>query len=604
MEKDKLDNMRHSGAHLLAAAIQSIYPEVKLAIGPAIDYGFYYDFDFGGIKLSEDDFLKIENKMNELKKQKIPFEKVEMTIQEAKEFLKKSNQPYTLSLLEDLAKYGTTIKGLQDEGKTKNDSDIVTFYKSGNFINMCRGGHVNDFGEIGEFKIASIAGAYFRGSEKNPMLTRIYVACYPTKVELDKYFKDQDEAKKRDHRKIGKELDLFTVSEDIGPGLIIWLPKGTIIKDELEKLAKEKEKEDGYMRISTPHIAKDKLFFTSGHLPFYKDDMFPPMKSEDGDYYLKPMNCPFMHMAYKSRMHSYKEFPIRYAEFGTVYRNEDSGTLMGLMRVRGMIQNDAHIYCINEEQVIEETIKVLKLHSFYYDIFDIKDYYIELALPDFEKKKEKYFDDKVGWERSIGILKKAAKEAKIDVVENKGGAAFYGPKFDFNIKSVIGREFGASTNQLDFGSGKRFDLKFMDNDGMEKEIQYILHRAPLGSDERFIGFLIEHFGGAFPLWLSPVQVLIVSVSEKFNSYSSNIYNLLSKDIRCELNIENESLGSKIRSGQLQKIPYIVIIGEKEENGNSISIRSRDGNQYNLVDTNDYINKIIEKIKNRENNLEF
>lgn len=577
--KEKLNSIRHSCAHLLAAAVKQLYLGAQNAIGPSIDNGFYQDFDMRDFKISEEDLPKIEGKMHELLKVWRKFEVKEVPVEQARKDF--ADNPYKLELIEEFAKEGKTI--------TENDP--------GNFLDLCKGGHSEDpQKQIQYFKLLSIAGAYWRGSEKNKMLTRIYGTCFPTQEELDEHLKMLEEAKKRDHRKIGQELELFTISDEIGSGLILWLPKGTILKEELENFGKETENKEGYMRVSTPHIAKEQLYLTSGHLPYYADDMYPPMKGEDGNYYLKPMNCPHMHIIYKAKKHSYREFPVRYAEYGTVYRWEESGTLTGLLRVRGMTQNDAHIYC-TEENVIDELLKVMQLHSYYYDLFGIKDYYVELALPDFKKKKDKYFDNSKAWEKSVAILREAAKKANIKVVENEGGAAFYGPKFDFNIKSAVGREFGASTNQLDFGSGERFGLIFTDRDGSEETVPYIIHRAPLGSSERFIGFLIEHYGGAFPTWLAPVQVVIIPISEKNNGYARQVADtLIHESIRVEVDNRAETMQSKIRDAQVQKIPYMLIVGGREESENKVAVRTRAGEDLGGMQIDEFSDKIKREIE--------
>lgn len=577
--QEKLNHLRHSCAHLLAAAVKELFPYAKRTIGPAIDNGFYYDFDFDDKPISEDDLPRIEAKMRELLPSWTNFEREEVSAEEAKKRF--ADNPYKLEMINEFSSDGQTL----------------TIYKSGSFEDLCRGGHAeNPSKEIGAIKLLSIAGAYWRGNEKNKMLTRIYGSCFPTQKELDDYLSMLEEAKKRDHRKIGQDLELFTFSDEIGPGLALWLPKGTLLKEEIEKLGKETETKEGYLRVSTPHIAKDALYYLSGHLPYYAEDMYPPMKSEDGTYYLKPMNCPHMHMIFKAKQHSYREFPIRYAEFGTVYRFEDSGTLMGLMRVRGLTQNDAHIYCIDEDQALEELVKVMKMHTYYYELFGIKDYYIELALPDFDKKKDKYFDNPQGWEKSLSILKKAAEKSGVEVREDHGGAAFYGPKFDFNIKSVTGRTFGASTNQLDFGSGERFGLKYTDKNGEEKIIPYIIHRAPLGSDERFIGFLIEHYGGAFPTWLAPTQVMIVPITERNNEYGQKVLEQLKgSGLRAEIDEQAETMQAKIRSAQLQKIPYMLIIGDREEKDHKVAVRTRKGENLGVLALDEFLDKITTEV---------
>ncbi len=570
-----LEHLRHSAAHLLAAAVLELWPNTKNTIGPAIENGFYYDFDFGDVKISEDDLPQIEVKMQQILKTWKGFEGVTITPAKAKQFFK--DNPYKAELVAEIASKGETLRT----------------YKSGKFIDLCRGGHSNNpKEELKHFKLLSVAGAYWRGSEKNKMLTRIYGTLFPNKEELDQNLEALETAKARDHRKIGQELGLFTInSEEVGPGLVIWLPKGTVIKDELEKFGKETEKKEGYLRISTPHIAREKLFTTSGHLPYYAADMFPPMKSEEGDYYLKPMNCPHMYMAYKAQLHSHRELPIRFAEFGTVYRYEDSGTLMGLLRVRGMTQNDAHIFC-TEDQAVEELVKVMKMHAYYYDIFDLHDYYIELALPDFVNKPDKYFKDLPAWKKATSILRKAAKAAGVEVTEKIGEAAFYGPKFDFNFKSVTGREFGASTNQLDFGAGKRFNLTYTDKDGQGKIVPYVIHRAPLGSDERFIGFLIEQYGGAFPVWLSPVQVVVLPITDRNLKYAQNVgKKLLQEDIRVEVDERAETLQAKIRDASLSKVPYMLIVGDREEEKKAVAVRLRTGENLGAVSQDEFLARI-------------
>jgi len=576
-DKQKLSHLRHSCAHLLAAAVLELWPDTMLTIGPAIDNGFYYDFEFSA-PISEHDLPKIEGKMRDLVKHWKSFEKIEATIDEAKKRV--GDNPYKIELIDEIAAKG----------------ENVTFYQSGNFTDLCRGGHCDaPSKEIKHFKLLSIAGAYWRGNEKNTMLTRIYGTCFETKPELDAQLTQLKEAKKRDHRILGEQLELYTIEEEVGRGLVIWLPKGTIVKDELENLGKRIEKQFDYERISTPHIAKESLFTTSGHLPYYKDDMFPGMKTVDGTYYLKPMNCPFMHLAYRAIKRSYRDLPVRYAEFGTVYRYEDSGTLMGLMRVRGMTQNDAHIYC-RRDQVLKELVDVMEMHRIYFATLEIRpeDYYIELALPDLENKADKYFDNKNAWDDAVSILREAAKLANVDVVEKIGEAAFYGPKFDFNIRSATGREFSATTNQLDFCAGERFGLSYTSDIGEEVTVPYVIHRAPLGSMERFIGFLIEHYAGAFPVWLAPVQVAILPVSEKHNEKALEVKNELKKQgIRVELNEDNKTLGAKIRATTLQKVPYMGIIGDKEleQKDLALSVRTREGQDLGLQSLYEFMKTI-------------
>lgn len=570
-----LDNLRHSTSHLLAAAVISLFPEAKPTLGPPIEEGFYYDF--ADLSISEEDLPKIEEKMKQILKNWNSFEKIEVSSSEAKKTFK--DNPFKIELIEELEKSG----------------EKITLYESGKFLDLCRGGHVdNPSKEIKYFKLLSVAGAYWRGDEKNAMLTRIYGTVFPSQKELDDYLANLEEAKKRDHRKIGKELELFTISEEVGPGLVLWLPKGNIVKEEIEKWAKETEKEWGYQRVTTPNITKGGLYLTSGHLPYYKDDMYPPMKLEDGEeYYLKPMNCPHHHMIYKSRVRSYKELPLRLAEYGTCYRYEASGELFGLMRVRGFSQNDSHIYC-TEEQAVGEFVSVMKLHEYYYKTLGIKDYHLVLSLRD-PKNKKKYHGDEAMWKKAEELMRKACAKVNIPMVEDIGSAAFYGPKIDFIIRSSIGREFGISTNQVDLFMGERFGLKYVDTDGKEKT-PVIIHRAPLGSHERFIGFLIEHWGGAFPVWLSPVQVKVLPITERNLDYAKKVLGKLSKeDIRVEVDERNETLQAKIRDAQLAKVPYMLIVGDKEEKAGTVSERGRSGKDYGPQKVEEFVSGIRKEI---------
>lgn len=577
---NNLDNLRHSTSHLLAAAVVSLFPEAKPSFGPPIDDGFYYDFDFGKKKISEDDLEKIENKMHDIVKSWTSFEKEDVTAAEAKKRFK--DNPYKIELIDEFSKKG----------------EKITLYKSGDFVDLCRGGHIeNPKDNIKHFKLLSIAGAYWRGDEKNPMLTRIYGTVFPTQQELEEYMKMVEEAKERDHRKIGKELNLFTISEEVGPGLILWLPNGNIIKEEIENWAKKTEDKWGYKRVTTPNITKSGLYFTSGHLPYYKDDMYPPMTLDNGEeYYLKPMNCPHHHMIYASQMRSYKDLPLRLAEYGTCYRYEASGELFGLMRVRGFAQNDAHIYC-TEKQAVDEFVDVMKLHEYYYKALGINDYHLVLSLRD-PKNKKKYHGDEKMWEKAEKLLREACKKVDIPMVEDVGSAAFYGPKIDFVIKSSIGREFAISTNQIDLYMGKRFGLKYIDSSGKAKT-PVIIHRAPLGSHERFVGFLIEHFAGAFPVWLSPLQVKILPISEKHNKYADTLLTKLNDmGIRAGVDDRSETLQSKIRNAQLEKVPYMFIVGDREEKDKKVAVRLRSEKDLGPQDFNEFSKKILKNIEGK------
>lgn len=576
-DNSSLDNLRHSCAHLLAAAVIDLWPKTLRTIGPAIEDGFYYDFDFGDEKISEADFPKIEAKMHDLIKSWKGFEKSEVTVEEAKSAYK--DNEYKLELIGEFAK----------------DGQKLTFFKSGDYSDLCRGGHIEKPSEeIKFFKLLSVAGAYWRGSEKNKMLTRIYGTIFPTQKELDEYLKNLELAKLHDHRKLGKELELFVISDEVGQGLILWLPKGNIIKEEIENWAKQTEQEWGYQRVTTPNITKSGLYFTSGHLPYYKGDMYPPMTLDGGqEYYLKPMNCPHHHMIYKNSPKSYKDLPLRLAEYGTCYRYEASGELFGLMRVRGFAQNDSHIYC-TEEQAVDEFVQVMKLHEFYYKSLGIKDYYLELALRD-PKDTKKYHGNEEMWARAEKLMREAVKRVDIPMVEKVGSAAFYGPKIDFIIKTSIGREFAISTNQIDLYMGERFDLKYIDRDGSEKT-PVIIHRAPLGSNERFIGFLIEHFGGNFPTWLTPVQVKILPISEKHLAYGTEVLKKLrAEGIRAELDDRNERLQAKIRDAQMEKVSYMLILGDKEVENETVSERGRSGKDFGAQPLEKFIGDIKKEI---------
>jgi threonyl-tRNA synthetase len=580
MDKQKLEYLRHSCAHLLAAAVIELWPKAKRTIGPATAEGFYYDFDFGSDKISEDDLPKIEEKMKQILNTWKVFEGREVSKDEAKKLYK--DNPYKLELIDEFLKEGQKL----------------SIYKSGEYEDLCRGGHTDKPKEnLKHFKLLSIAGAYWRGDSQNPMLTRIYGTCFPSKEELDKYLDQLKKTKENDHRKIGRDLELFSISEEVGQGLVLWLPKGTIIREELEDWAKETEKAWGYQRVSTPHITKAGLYYTSGHLPYYKDDMYPPMKvSETEEYYLKPMNCPHHHMVYAASLRSYRELPLRLAEYGMVYRYEASGELFGMMRVRGIAQNDAHIYC-TEEQAVDEFVSVMKLHEYYYKSLGISDYHLELALRD-PKNKTKYHGDEAMWKKAEELMRKAVSKLDIEMVEQIGNAAFYGPKIDFIIHSSIGREFGISTNQIDLYMGARFGLSYVDRDGKQKT-PVIIHRAPLGSHERFVGFLIEHWGGAFPVWLSPVQVSVLPISENNLAYAQKVAGFLSKeDIRVEVADGNETLSGKIRKAQVAKVPYMLIVGDKEEKKGTVSERGRSGKDYGEHKIEEFVKNIKEEIKNK------
>jgi threonyl-tRNA synthetase len=583
VENDKLHNLRHSLAHLLAAAVLEMYSDTKNTIGPSIEDGFYYDFEFKN-PISDKDLPKIEKKMKEILKSWKEFESAEKSEKEAKEHFKKNE--YKVELIDEIV------------GKKEK----ITFYKCGDFTDLCRGGHLeNPAKEIkpDSFKLDRVAGAYWRGDEKNKMLTRIYGLAFETKEELETYIKMREEAEKRDHRKLGKELEIFTFSEEIGAGLPLWLPNGMIMRQELEKWARETEIKWDYKHISTPHITKKDLFEISGHLPFYKDDLYSPIDIEGEEYYLKPMNCPFAHMIYKSKPHSYRDLTLRLAEYGQVYRFERSGTLHGLMRARGFCQNDAHIY-VKPEDAVAELVSVLEMHKYYYEKLNISEWWIILGVRDTNNLRAKYHGDDKMWSEAEKLTREALDKFGVKYIIEEGGAAHYGPKADIYIRSVIGKEYAIGTVQLDLYMPDRFNLAYTDKDGKEK-MPYIIHRAPLGSHERMIGFLLEHYGGNFPLWLSPVQVKVIPISEdKHLNYASGVFKTLKEDnIRVELDESNESLSKKIRNAKTQKIPYLVIIGDKEKESKKLTVEGRNNEKLENITTNEFLAKLKKEIEEKK-----
>lgn len=580
--ENNLDKIRHSLAHLLAMAIKAKFPQAKLAIGPVIENGFYYDFDFsGGDVPSEADFAELEKAMKKWAKLGLSFDQKEISPEDARTLF--ASEPYKLELIEDLVKAG----------------EKLTTYTSGDFTDLCAGPHVANTSEIDPeaFKLDRLAGAYWRGDEKNKMLTRIYGLAFATPAELTDHIKQREEAEKRDHRKLGKELEIFTFDEDVGPGLPLWLPNGTTLIEELEKLAKETETLAGYLRVHTPHIAKESMYLKSGHLPYYEDSMFPPMEYEGVKYYLKAMNCPHHHKIFAAKPRSYKDMPLRLAEYGTVYRHEKSGELFGLMRVRSLQMNDAHIYC-SKEQFASEFKAVNDMYLKYFKIFGIGKYVMRFSTHAPEKLGQKYVDDSKLWLETEKMVRDVLIEAKIPYIEIPDEAAFYGPKIDVQVWSAIGREFTLATNQVDFAVPKKFDLTYTDSNGQE-ETPICIHRAPLGTHERFIGFLIEHYAGAFPAWLAPIQVAILPISEKQRDYARDIeQKLKAANIRAELDTSDETLGKKIRVAKMKKTPYLVVIGEKEITDNILTVEKREGGSEKLT-TEDFITKLQTEIKERQ-----
>ncbi|MDD4381804.1 MAG: threonine--tRNA ligase [Candidatus Dojkabacteria bacterium] len=579
-EENKIEKMRHSASHVLAQAVLKLYPDAKLGIGPAIENGFYYDFDFAE-PIEEEDLKKIEKEMKDIIKRDLPIKQVLLKRKEATDYLQKTDQVYKLELLEEIP------------------DEKLSFYITGDneFADLCRGPHVESTGEVGHIKLTKTAGAYWRGDEKLKMLTRIYGTAFETKEELKDYLAKMDEAEKRNHRKLGKQLELFAIIPEIGQGLPVWLPRGYVMRRILEDYMLDLEREAGYQHILTPHINKEILFKTSGHLDFYKESMYAPIKVEDETYYLKPMNCPAGMMVYNLSPKSYRDLPYRLGEFGTVYRYEKSGELHGLQRVRGFTQNDAHIFCTPEQldDVLNETLNLLD--TFYKDVgFD--KYTFRLSISDWETKGDKYAGDPEKWKIAEEALRKVLVERGLEFEEMPGDAAFYGPKIDVQAVNVFGKEDSISTLQLDFNEPAKFNIKYIDEKGEEKE-PFLIHRALIGSFERFFAFLIEHHGGDFPLWFAPEQVYIIPISEKHNKYANEVYQKI-KDAKMRVRIDdrNKSMQSKIRDAEKFKIPYILIIGDKEIETETVSIRARKSKEQGLMKVQEFIDTLKEEIRTK------
>ena len=565
----------HSSSHLMAHAIQEIFPEAKFGVGPAIDAGFYYDIDIN-TQLSEDHLKLIEDKMTELSKTDCKFEREELSKDAAVEFFKKKGDQYKVELLSEM-----------DESKEK-----ISIYKEGSFTDLCRGPHLPNAGKIKYVKLLNISGSYWRGDEKNKQLQRIYGITFPKKKMLDDYLLMLEEAKKRDHRKLGKALDLFSVHEEAGAGLIYWHPKGARIRLEVEDFWRKAHLENGYELLYSPHMGKSWLWETSGHLGFYKDSMYSEMKVDEQDYYIKPMNCPFHIMIYKTHLRSYRDLPLRWAELGTVYRYEKSGVLHGLLRVRGFTQDDAHIFCTHD-QIESEIIEVIRFAKYVLGSFGFTEMNYYLST-----KPEKAVGEDELWHKAEDSLRKALASEGLPYEVDEGGGAFYGPKIDIKIKDALGREWQLSTIQFDFNMPERFDMTYIGEDGKEHR-PFMVHRALLGSIERFFGILIEHFGGEFPLWLAPTQVAIVPVSQNFVEYGNEIYkSLKSQGFRVEIDERNEKIGYKIRDWEMKKVPYMLIVGEKEKESGSVSLRKHKEGDKGSLALSEFIDKIAAEIKNK------
>jgi threonyl-tRNA synthetase len=570
----------HSSAHLMAEAVEALYPGVKFWVGPALDKGFYYDIDLGGQHISEEDLVAIEKKMNELAKQNNAYQRKEISKQEAVTYFQEKSDEYKLDLLQGL------------------DDGSITFYTQGQFTDLCRGPHIPHTGFIKAIKLTSIAGAYWKGDEKNKMLTRLYGVTFPNQKELDEYLLMLEEAKKRDHRKLGKELGIFTMDDDVGAGLPLWLPNGTVIIEELEKLAKQTEEDAGYKRVVTPHIAKESMYLTSGHLPYYADSMFPPMELDGTKYYLKAMNCPHHHKIFDAEPKSYKDLPFRIAEYGTCYRYEQSGELFGLMRVRCLHMNDAHIYC-SKEQFAAEFRAVNDMYIKYFKIFGIDKYVMRLSLHEPTKLGAKYVNEPELWKETEAMVRNVLIESNIPFVEVPDEAAFYGPKIDVQIWSAIGREFTLATNQVDFNSGNKFKLNYV-NQNNQPEVPLIIHRAPLGTHERFIGFLLEHYAGKFPVWLAPLQVKILPISDKFMDYALEVkQSLRAIGVRVEIDDRSEKIGKKIRDTELSRVPYMLVVGEKEAAERKLAVRRQGKGDLGTQELAAFITLIQDEILHRK-----
>lgn len=579
MNNENLIMMRHSLAHVLALAVLRTYPEVKFAIGPDVDNGFYYDLDFLKEKISDTDLPEIEKKMKHIIKQNLKFVRLEKDINQAIKEAKKNNDVYKLEILEDLKR----------EGESQ-----VSFYELGEFSDLCRGPHLESTGKIkvGSFKLDKIAGAYWRGDEKNKMLTRIYGLAFIEPEELKEYLERIEEAKKRDHKKLGKELDLFSISEKVGPGLILWHPKLSKVREAVESFWRKFHRQHEYDIIYTPHIGRSLLWETSGHLGFFKDSMYAPMDVDGENYYVKPMNCPFHVEIYKSKPRSWRDLPFRWNELGAVYRYEKSGELNGMLRVRGFTQDDAHIIC-RKDQFVDEYKKVLQFSLDMFKVFGFTDLKGYIAIRD-SKNIQNYMGDPEVWTMAEETIKEVVKDFDMPYEVEEGGAKFYGPSLDIKAKDSIGREWQLTTIQLDFQNPKKFNMTYQ---GPEKEEEPIMiHRALLGSLERFFGVLIEHYGGSFPVWMAPVQVKIISVGEKHIDYCKKLKKeFLNLDLRVELDIDNETVANKIRKAVSEKIPYIAVIGDKEMEGAQLAIRKRGEQKIIDIDKNEFIKIILDEI---------
>ncbi len=601
-DEEFLHRLRHSAAHVMAEAVLQLYPDAKIAIGPAIDTGFYYDFDLGKDEqgrpktFTPEDLAEIEKRMRQSIAARKAFVYREVSADEARTLF--MGQPYKEELIEGLAKGGLDEDGNEIEGPV-----TISTYRHGNFEDLCRGPHLENTGQIppDAFKLMNVAGAYWRGDEHNPMLQRIYGTAWRNKGELQQYLTMLEEAKKRDHRVLGQQLGIFIFDQEVGPGLPLWLPNGAIMIEELEALAKETEERAGYQRVRSPHLAKEELFLHSGHLPYYAESMYPPMELEGVKYYVKPMNCPFHHKLFAAQPHSYRDLPLRFAEYGTCYRYEKSGELFGLMRVRSMQMNDAHIYCM-EEQFEREFMAVIDLYLYYFKLFNIDRYVMRFSTHHRKGLGKKYVDNERLWLKTEDMVRRAMQNGGIRFVEQADEAAFYGPKIDVQVWSAIGREFTLATNQVDFAQPARFNLTYINRNGGE-ETPLCIHRAPLSTHERFIGFLIEHYAGNFPVWIAPEQVRVIPITDAHVAYAEQINaRLVELGVRSSVDAAAERMNAKIRSAQLMKVPYMLVVGEQEALNGTVSLRKRDGSRQDGMSAEQFIALVAERIKTRASDL--
>jgi threonyl-tRNA synthetase len=605
-----IETVRRSGAHLTAAAIKSLWPQAAFGCGLVTEVGFFCDVDLP-TALKASDLGLVERRIGQLRDSHLPFEREDVPIDDAISLMQRLDQPYKVEILQLLKTDGADAVTKAVGGRhvveaiAKGGRNLVTLWQMGDFVDLGHGSHVAHSGQVGPISIRSIAGAYWRGDSSHRQLQRLHALCFASQSDMDASIKRLEELAERDHRKLGRELKLFMLSPDVGAGLPLWLPNGMAIRDELERLALQEEHRRGYRRVATPHITKEALYIRSGHLPYYRDDMYSPIDLDGEAYFLRPMNCPHHHEIYLSQQWSYRQLPVRLTEYGQVYRYEASGGLSGLMRTRGFCQNDAHIYC-RPDQARDEFLAVMRLHASYYAIFGIEDFWMRLSLPD-KEHIEKYVDDPSGWMESMAILREAMDASGYPYVAASGEAAFYGPKVDFMIRSAVGSEYAISTNQLDFVAAKRFGLSYVAEDGVRRPV-YVIHRAPLGSHERFVAFLIEHYGGRFPTWLAPVQVRVIPVSERHTTYALKVRDLIfeaaiptaSGGVRVDADVDGERMQRKIRRAQGEHIPYVLVVGDRETEGSFVSVRRRGRTSVETMPVEEFLSRLAQEISSRRN----